>query len=246
MDGRSAIVIASVRATIRAAMPESRKRALIARADGALGLGIARFLLEGGWATVLAGRDLAAMERIALWAPLCATEARVEACDVGDRLSADGLIERICDFDESLDAVIVCADLDDSTPVEAGDSSAFDGLMETNLAGTYRVVRGLLPCLSEGGRIVVVTSLAARLGTAERHGAAASHAGVVGMVRALGLELAPKGITVNAILGATGESTPIGRAITPRDVAETLVWILGPGAAAVTGQAINVCGGTTA
>ena len=79
----------------------------------------------------------------------------------------------------------------------------------------------------------------------DAHAVAASHAGVVGLVRALALEVAHKGITVNAILKASGE-TPIGREITATDVAQTLVYLLGPGASGVTGQALNVCGGATA
>ena len=226
-------------------MRKPRKRVLVGRADGDVGVGIGRFLLEAGWDLSLIGNDEAVLDSVAAWAPVCGCDASVALGDLGDR----DFLATLQEDQSALDALVICADLECSTPLDAerpdlGDS--FDALMEENLAGTFGLVRGAIGRLSEGGRIVIVTTGAARQGTPDGHGVAASHAGVVGMTRALALELAPKGITVNAVLRASAETTPIGRSVTPQDVAETLVWLLGPGASAITGQAINVCGGLTA
>jgi len=227
-------------------MRTARKRVLLGRADGTIGRGVARFLLEAGWDVILVGKDAGVLEDLALWASLAACDASICVADLGDRAEVDRLVTELEQSGPPLGAVVICADVDGPTPLaEAAESDAFDTILDDNLGGSFRSVRGMLPRLETGGRVVILTSLAARDGTPGHHAVAASHAGVVGLVRALALEVAHKGITVNAILKASGE-TPIGREITATDVAQTLVYLLGPGASGVTGQALNVCGGATA
>ncbi|HET8989212.1 MAG TPA: SDR family oxidoreductase, partial [Humibacillus sp.] len=113
--------------------------------------------------------------------------------------------------------------------------------------------------MPDDGRIVCVASIAGIAGNRGQTNYGASKAGVIGIVDALSAQLASRGITVNAVAPGFIETEmtarmpfatrEIGRRMnslqqggTPKDVAETIAWLAQPGAAAVTGQVVRVCG----
>lgn len=156
-------------------------------------------------------------------------------------------------------------------PNEPGAADRFDELVETNLAGTYRCCRAAEPHLADGGRIVVTASILGRIGVAGYTGYCASKAGLLGLVRALAMELARREIQVNAVcpgwvdtdmsaqglallargLGGTVAeahevamaAVPLGRMLRPEEVAATVAWLLSDDATGITGQAIDHNGG---
>lgn len=144
-----------------------------------------------------------------------------------------------------------------------------EAVLEVDLHGVVALARAAVPALlrrpaPRSGRFLAVASTAAVRGLPMLAAYCAAKAGVTGLVRALAVELAGSGVTVNAVspgatdtpvlaesarlygLGAAqdfGRQQPIGRLLEPREVAAALVWLAGPDSAAVTGAVLPVDGG---
>jgi ketoreductase len=148
-------------------------------------------------------------------------------------------------------------------------------VIDTNLTSVFRVTKEVLTAggmLERGrGRIINIASTGGKQGVVHAAPYSASKHGVVGFSKALGLELAKTGITVNAVCPGFVETpmaqqvrehysaiwgvdeaetharitarVPIGRYVEPYEVAAMVQYLIGPGAGAVTAQALNVCGG---
>jgi 2-hydroxycyclohexanecarboxyl-CoA dehydrogenase len=145
----------------------------------------------------------------------------------------------------------------------------WDRIIAVNLAGTLHCTKALLEGMIESasGRIVCVSSDAARVGSTGEAVYAGSKAGIIGFAKALAREVARSGITVNTvcpgptdtalldevrrgprgdkIMDAVERSIPLGRIARPDDIAGVVAFFLSPDAAYVTGQTLSVSGGLT-
>jgi acetoacetyl-CoA reductase len=134
--------------------------------------------------------------------------------------------------------------------------------IDVNLTGAFRVIQACLPGMRERGfgRIVVISSGAARSGLPGQVAYAASKAGLLGLTKTIAAENAHKGITANAILPglvateavmgmpeeireAALETIPTGKLAEPEEIAELVAYLVGERARSVTGEAISVDGG---
>jgi NAD(P)-dependent dehydrogenase (short-subunit alcohol dehydrogenase family) len=134
--------------------------------------------------------------------------------------------------------------------------------IDVNLTGAFRVIQACLPGMRERGfgRIVVISSGAARSGLPGQVAYAASKAGLLGLTKTIAAENAHKGITANAILPGlvasemvlkmpeeileSGRATiPTGRLVEPSEIADLVAYLAGEGARSITGEAISVDGG---
>ena len=157
--------------------------------------------------------------------------------------------------------------------IQSFDDLAWTRAVEQNLMSVVRLTRGALPSMQENGwgRIVNVVSTAGLVGYAYVSAYCAAKHGVIGLTRALALEVAKKGVTVNAVcpgytetdilresianvVAKTGRSeqearasfaagNPQGRIVQPEEVADTVRWLCGNAASAIHGQSISVSGG---
>lgn len=170
-----------------------------------------------------------------------------------------------------VDILIANAGAGTSAPVHRTTDEDWQRMLDLNLTAPFQCIRRAVPSMrdSQWGRIVVVASVAAKHGAPYLAAYTAAKHGVLGLVRAVAAELADQGITANAVCpgyadtpmtdhvvkaigGRTGRSDkevravlarkqPIGRLITPEEVARTIVMCVQNGA--ITGQGINVDGG---
>ena len=169
-----------------------------------------------------------------------------------------------------LDAAIACAGvIAGGLPQHEVPVAQEDAVLDVNLRGVLNLSRAAVPALlrrvePRAGRFLAVASAAATRGMPTLAAYSAAKAGVTGLVRAMAVELADTGITVNAVSpgstdtpilaesarlygldGATDFSAqhPIGRLVTPQEVAALLAFLAGDAAAAITGAVIPVDGG---
>jgi NAD(P)-dependent dehydrogenase (short-subunit alcohol dehydrogenase family) len=160
-----------------------------------------------------------------------------------------------------------------SAPFGRTDDALWQRMLDVNLTGAYHCIQAALPGMVDAGwgRIVNVASTAGLTGYRYVAAYCAAKHGLVGLTRALALEVAGRGVTVNAvcpgytetdivadavanIVRTTGRSeeqaraglaaaNPQGRLVRPGEVAHAVAWLCMPGAAAMNGQAIAVAGG---
>lgn len=254
--------------------PLAGRHALITGGGTGIGAAIARALAGAGAAISIAGRRQAPLEAMA--ATLPGTAAIV--ADVTREADSAAMVEAARKSHGPIDIVIANAGMADSAPLSKMDMAHWQRMIDINLTGSFLTVRAALPDIvrkdaAGNGRIVFVASTAALKGYAYVAAYCAAKHGVLGLARALAVELAPKGVTVNAVcpgytdtpmLAAsiakittkTGMSAEAARAelasdnadgdlITPDEVAEKVLWLCLQQAGAVTGQAITFSGGAT-
>lgn len=235
---------------------------------GGTGIGravAARVAAAGATLTVLA-RDRTRLDGVADELEAAgAVRPKTRSVDVRDREAVDAAVAAAVAADGPLFALLANSGV--GGPNEPGPDDRFAEVVDTNLYGTYWCVRAAEPHLVEEGRVVVTASILARIGVSGYTAYCASKAGLLGLVRALAVELAPRRIHVNAVcpgwvdtdmawrgfetrareLGGTRDDAfadamrevPLRRMTRPEDVAGTVAWLLSDDARNVTGQAID-------
>jgi 3-hydroxybutyrate dehydrogenase len=248
------------------------KHALVTGGGKGIGLAIARVLLQQGAFVTISGRD--ANTLLGAQAQLQSLgQINVVKMDVADPASVCRAFEEAQSGGRGISILINNAGQAASAPFLKTGPELWQNMLAVNLSGTFHCTQQALPgMLAQGwGRIVNVASTAALTGYAYVSAYCAAKHGVLGLTRALALELACKGITVNAvcpgytktdivaeavqnIMAKTGRSAaqalselaagnPQKRLIQPEEVAQTVAWLCQPGSSAINGQAIAVAGG---
>lgn len=231
-----------------------------------IGRGIARRLASRGWALGLLDIDEAGAKSLAdELSEEFGIQARAAQADVGDSDAVDRAAEQLEASLPAVTAVINAAGISDPTPLMQTDVARWDRIQRVNATSTFLVsVRFARGMVERGyGRIVNVSSTAAQTGggTYSAGAYAASKASIVGFTNGLALELAPHGVTVNAIspaiidtdiMGGTitpdraptfTESLPVGRLGKVSEVAGLVEFLIGPDAGYITGATYNINGG---
>lgn len=237
-----------------------------------IGAAIADALAREGATVSVLGRDAA---RLAAQVEALggAGRAQAVAADVADETSVRAAFAAVRERYGRVDVLVNNAGQAGSAPAARTDLALWQAMLAVNLTGTFLCTREALPEMTKrgSGRIVNVASTAGLLGYAYVSAYCAAKHGVVGFTRAVALETAKSGVTVNAvcpgytetdivqdavanIMAKTGKTeaearaalvarNPQGRMVRPDEVANAVLWLCMPGSEAITGQAIAVAGG---
>jgi NAD(P)-dependent dehydrogenase (short-subunit alcohol dehydrogenase family) len=240
--------------------------AVVTGAASGIGLGVARGLVADGHLVALLDRDAEGVEAAAEGLRGGGATVLAVHADVADRVSVANAFDRVRAELGPVGILVTSAGIESFTPVLDISADGWDRIIGVNLTGTFTCVQAALPDMvdSHWGRIVTISSSSAQSGAPNMAHYAASKGGVIGLTKALAVELARSGITVNTIppslvdtpmarkaeaagdfpgVDLVGPMVPVGRAGTPADIAAACSYLCSEAASYVTGQIIGVNGG---
>lgn len=242
--------------------------ALVTGASQGIGAACARALSEAGHRVALIARNASSLDAVAAALP---GESLVIPTDVLDSAALEEAFARVESTWGPVEILVVNAGAAMSAPIVRTSDEDWQRMLDLNLTAPFRCLRRALPGMTSAGwgRVVVIASIAGKTGGARIAAYTASKHGVLGLVRTAAMEVARSGVTVNAVCpgyvdtpmtdesvahissgtGRTpdearsilGNVQPIGRLVTPEEVASAAMLCVDNGA--VNGQGLNVDGG---
>ncbi len=206
----------------------------------------------------------AAAEEVARQARAHGVQALPVRADVADIIQAAALVEKTVEHFDRVDLLVANAGVWEGAPVEEMSEALWDRVVDANLKGTWTTCRAVVPFMKRqrSGAIVIVSSTAGQRGEAGYSNYAASKGGQISFTKSLAAELAPD-IRVNCV--APGwvdtelnedvfadkrfkqkiiDTIPLGRVATADDLALSIVFLASDWAGSITGEVLNVNGGS--
>jgi 3-hydroxybutyrate dehydrogenase len=246
----------------------TNKHAVVTGGGSGIGASCAMALAQHGARITLMGRDIARLE-----AQRDAMRALGDVACISVDVTNESAVEKAFERAGPVDILVNNAGHAQAAPFTHTDAALWQRMLDVNLTGVFLCTRAALPSMLERGygRIVNVASTAGQIGYAYVAAYCAAKHGVIGLTRALALEVATKGITVNAvcpgytetellrasldqIIAKTSRSeqdardalvrnNPQRRFVQPEEVANAVLWLCAPGSESMNGQSISVSGG---
>jgi NAD(P)-dependent dehydrogenase (short-subunit alcohol dehydrogenase family) len=246
------------------------RHAVVTGGGQGIGAAIARLLVAQGANVTVLGRKLETVQALAAEHP---ERMHAVSADVSDAEQVQAAFAGARERFGPIAILINNAGQASSAPFLKTDAALWNQMLAVNLTGTMLCTQAAVPDMlaAQWGRVVNIASTAGLTGYAYVAAYCAAKHGVVGLTRALALEFAKKGLTVNAVCPGYTETdivrdsianvmaktsrteeqaraeftagNPQGRLVQADEVADTVAWLCGPAASAITGQSIAVCGG---
>ena len=243
------------------------KRALVTGGGRGIGAAVARGLAARGADVVVTGRSRAHLDEVA-----GAIGGHALICDLGDRAATDAMVAALAALGR-IDILVNNAGIAESAPLAAIDDAMWDRILELDATAPFRLTRALVPAMVAAGwgRVITIASNAGLTGYGYSTAYCAAKHAVIGMTRALAVDLGRTGVTINAvcpgwvdtdmaadavarIAGKTGrdadsaraaltQMSPQRRLIAPAEVAHAVTMLCSDDARGIHGQTIVIDGG---
>ena len=250
--------------------------ALVTGGGTGIGLAITHAFLREGALVAIGSRNPAHLKAGAETVRTEGHDIMTLTLDVTDPSAVRAAVSAVVGRYGQLDILVNNAGMSGLTPIDDPDDTRWYAILATNLTGTYLCAKHAVQVMKDGqqGRIINLSSVLGRFGVPGYVAYCAAKHGLIGFTKALALEVAGRGITVNAICptwvdtamarqgieetapllgipaeefrGRAVQAIPIKRMVEPSEVGALAVYLASPAAAAITGQALNICGGATA
>ena len=231
-----------------------------------MGYAVSRHLATAGHRVALLDVNGEAAEEAAAELRSQDLPALAAAADVSDRQAVEKALDQVRGELGPIEIMVTSAGIEAFQSFADISLEAWDRMIAVNLTGTFHCLQAVVPDMvgANWGRIITISSSSAQSGTRRMAHYVASKAGVIGLTKALAVELAPYGITVNTIppgfidtamvrrtvasgdlpdMDALIARTPVGRAGTPDDIGAACAFLCSEDAGYITGQLIGVNGG---
>jgi NAD(P)-dependent dehydrogenase (short-subunit alcohol dehydrogenase family) len=234
--------------------------AVVTGGASGMGLAIARRFARAGHRVGIVDLQADAVQRVSQELGILG-----QVADVGDSAAVNAAIDAIRAELGPISILVTSAGIDAEQPLTEISDESWERVLRVNLTGTFYSVRAVVPDMvaQRWGRIVTISSSSAQSGAPNRPHYVASKGGVIALTKALAVDLARHGITVNTIppsiidtpmarhaeaegrmnVAAVAKLTPVGRAGTPEDIASACEYLCSEDAGFITGQQIGVNGG---
>ena len=240
--------------------------AVVTGAASGMGLAVSERLAGLGHRVALLDRSGDDAQRAAEDLRTGGAQAIAAQVDVADRAAIDDAMNKVRTELGPIEILVTSAGIDEFADFTEITVEAWDRMLAINLSGTFHCIQSAVPDMlaAKWGRIVTISSSSAQSGARRMAHYVASKGGVIGLTKALALDLAPHGITVNTIppgaietpmmqraeargdlpaISAVAARAPVGRLGTGEDIAAACAFLCSDDAGYITGQAINVNGG---
>lgn len=241
------------------------RRALVTGGSRGIGRATARLLARAGADVVVGYRSRHADAlRVVEELKVLGVRAAAVAADIGSREGANLLVDTAVRELGGVDIFVANAGVwpPADTPVAEMDDAQWHNTMRENVDSIFFTTRAVARAISDGGRMVLVASTAGQRGEAFHADYGASKGAVISFTKSLAVELAPRNVTVNSVapgwvdtemiagaMAATGRERinagiPLGRVATAEDIAGPIVFLCSTLARHITGEILNVNGGS--